>query len=138
VCAELGPHLLVASLADEVQVELSDGGQEAVRVVDRDRAGFAVVDRKLVVERQFRAVDHALEDAAGMHLLELDGLAVGGDGAHGSGRRTIGTDHRPALRLVGTEDAVGIRVLAVNEPLEVVRGGDGHVGSVTTRAVSCR
>ena len=57
VRAEPGPHLLVASLAEEVLVELADGGQEAVRIVDRDRAGVAVADLELVAQRQLGAVD---------------------------------------------------------------------------------
>ena len=75
--AEPLPQLLVAALADEVQVELADRRQEAVRVVDRDRAGVAVVDLELVGERQLGAVDDALEDAAGVHGLELDRVTVG-------------------------------------------------------------
>jgi hypothetical protein len=38
---------------------------------------------------------------------------------------------------MGAEDAVRVPVLAVHEALEVLRGGEGHVGSVLTRAVSC-
>ena len=37
VRAEALPELLVAALADEVQVELADRRQEAVRVVERER-----------------------------------------------------------------------------------------------------
>ena len=39
---------------------------------------------------------------------------------------------------VGAEDGVRVGVLAVDEPLEVFGGGDGHVGSVPTRARSRR
>ena len=76
VRAEALPQLLVAALAEQVQVELADRRQEAVRVVDRDRAGVAVVDLELVGERQLGALDVALEDAAGVDLLERRVLAV--------------------------------------------------------------
>ena len=75
VRAEALPQLLVAALADQVQVELADRGQEAVRVLGRD-GPVAVVDLVAVGERQLRARDAALEDAAGVDLLERDGLAA--------------------------------------------------------------
>ena len=83
VRAEPRPQLLVAALADQVQVELADRRQEAVRVVDRDRPGLAVVDLELVGERQLGALDDALEHAAGMHALELDRITALGDGPDG-------------------------------------------------------
>ena len=52
-----------------------------------------------------------------MDLLELSGLAVGGDGAHGRRRRPVGANHGPALRGMGAQDGVRIGVLAVDEPL---------------------
>ena len=53
VRAEPLPQLLVAALADQVQVELADRGQEAVRVLGGDLVA-AVVDLVAVGERQRR------------------------------------------------------------------------------------
>jgi hypothetical protein len=135
--AELGPQLLVAAFAEEVQIELADGGQEAVRVLDRDGAGVAVVDLEPVAQRQLGAVDHAFEDPAGMHAFQLGGLAAGEQGANAGGGRPEAADDGPALGRVGTEHAMRIGVLAADDPLEIFGGGDGHTGSVPTRGVSC-
>src|SRR5688500_12623068 len=77
VRAELLPQLLVAALADEVQVELADRGQEPVRVLGGLLA-VAVVDVEAVGERQLRLRDVALEDAGGVHLLQRHGLPPAG------------------------------------------------------------
>ena len=70
VRAQALPQLLVAPLAEQVHVELADRRQEAVRIVDRDRPGLAVVDLELVGERQLGALQVPLEDAARVHALQ--------------------------------------------------------------------
>ena len=56
VRAETRPQLLMATLAEQVHVELADRRQEAVRIFDRDRPRLAVVDLELVRERQLAAL----------------------------------------------------------------------------------
>ena len=129
------PQLLVAALADQVQVELADGRQEAVRVVDRDGAGLAVVDLEPVGERQLRPLHHTLEDAAGVDELEVGRLAVGQQCADGRRAGAVGAHDDPAVGGMGSEDAVRLAVFAMDEALEVLRGGEGHVGSVPARSL---
>jgi hypothetical protein len=124
----------VPALADEVQVELAHGGQEAIRVVDRDRPRLAVVDLELVLERELGAGQHALEDATGMDALQLHRLSALGGRASGRRGGPQGPDHHPAFGGMGTEDPVGIPVPAVYETFEIRRGREGHVASVPTRA----
>ena len=126
----------MAALADEVQVELADRRQEAVRVVDGDGPRLRVVDLEPVRERQLGALGDTLEHARRMDALELDGLAVGGDGAHGGGGRPVGTDDHAAVGRVGAQHAVRVAVLPVDEALEVLSGGEGHARSVPTPAPS--
>ena len=66
VGAEARVELLVATLADQVQVELAERRQERVRVVDRELAARAVVDLELVAQRQLGARELALEDPGGV------------------------------------------------------------------------
>ena len=57
VRAEPVVELLVAALADQVQVELAERRRERVRVVDRERAGVAVVDLEPVAQRQLGVLE---------------------------------------------------------------------------------
>jgi hypothetical protein len=122
VRAEARPQRLVAALPDQMQVELADRGQEAVRVVDRDGAGLPVVDLQAVVERQLGTFDDALEHAAGVDRGEIDRLAARRQDAHGGGGGAERADHHAAVAGVGAEDVVGSGVLAAHEPLEVCGG----------------
>ena len=129
VRAEALPQLLVAALADQVQVELADRRQEAVRVLDRDRARLAVVDLELVGERQLRLREAALEDAAGVDLLERDGLALRrDDGDGGGGGAPCADDHAVAVG-VRAEEGVRLRVLAGVQAI-----GIGHQRVISDRA----
>jgi hypothetical protein len=128
VRAEPGVELLVAALAGQVQVELAERRQERVGIVDRERPRLAVVDLELVAQRQLAPVDHALEDAPGVHLLECYRLALLGQrGDGGRGRPKRAHDDAAVVR-VRAEDGVRVRVLAADDAVEFGGGGDGHMG----------
>ena len=109
VRAELGPELLVAALAREVEVHVAQRRQEPVRVADREDAVLAVVDLELVLERERGAVEGALEHALAAGGRERHDLPVRGVGAHGLRRRPERADHDPAVA-VGMRAEVGVRV----------------------------
>ena len=67
---------LVAALAGEVDVEVAERRREGVGVAQRVGPALAVVDLDLVAQRQRGAGDDALEDAAGVDLLERRALAA--------------------------------------------------------------
>ena len=120
VGAEALPQLLVAALADEVQVQLADRRQEAVRVLGLHRP-VAVVDLVAVGHGQLDAGEPALEDAAGVGQLERDGVAVvhhDGDGARRGSERAH-HDGAVAVR-VGAEVGMRLRVLAGEQAIGVV------------------
>ena len=108
VRAEPVVELLVAALADQVLVEFADRGQERVRIVDRELAGVAVVDLEPVAQRQLGALDHALEHAAGMDLLELDRLPPSMSAVTRAGRRAERADDHAAVLRVRPKHGVGI------------------------------
>ena len=125
VRAELLVELLVAALAHQVQVDVAQRGQEAVRVADGVGAVVGVLDLELVLERERRAVDPPLEDALG-----ADGLQVGArpageqhvDGARGGPERA---DHDAAVAVrMRAEVRVWVGRGARGELL-----GVGHVSS---------
>ena len=128
VRAELVVQLLVPALADQVLVELADRRHERVRIVDRELAGVAVVDLEPVAQRQLGVLDHALEHAAGVDLLELDGGVAVGHRGHRARRRAQDADDDAAVLRMGAEDGMRIGVLAADERLELA-GGDGHAPS---------
>ena len=125
VGAEDVPEVLVPALADQVQVDVAEGGQPAVGVVDLvDRAG-AVVDPHPVVAD--RTVDDGREDAAvGVHERDLVAVLQQRDAL-----RVVpqGADHRGAVALrVCTENAVRVVGVAADQLLVVVRAGPGWRG----------
>ena len=104
VRAEALVELLVAALADQVQVELAERRQEAVRVVDRERAGRRRSRPRAGSRAAARALDDALEDAAGVRPARAaDVLAV---------RRDDGRPSRPPGRQRADHDAAVVRVRA--------------------------
>ena len=125
--AEALPQLLVAALADEVEVQLADRRQEAVGVLGRDRP-VAVVDVVAVGERQLDAREPALEHAAGVDLLHLDGLAAvrhdGDGGGGGAPRAHDDRRRRPGARR-GRHGAAGARARAGG----LRRSRRGHIRS---------
>ena len=113
----------MAALADQVQVELADGGQEPVRVLDRHRPGLAVVDLEVVRERQLGALDDAFEDPAGVDRLQIDGIAGCGHDLDGRGAGAERPDDDAGLGGMGAEDVVRAGMLAPDEALEIWGGG---------------
>ena len=101
-------------------------GREAIGILDRERAGAAVVDLEAVVQRQLGALDDAFKDAAGMDLLELDrGFAPVEQHADLTGGRAQGANRHPVGPGMGAEHGVGAGVLALDEQVEFL-GGDAH------------
>ena len=68
VSAELLVDLLVAALADQVQVELTERQRERIGILDRERSGSAIVDLELVVQRQLLAFEKPFKHATGVDL----------------------------------------------------------------------
>jgi hypothetical protein len=119
VRAEPGVDLLVAALARQVQVELTDGRREAIGVLDPERpAGVRpVVDLELVDERQLRLRHHALEQPVGVGRLELGNRLVLHVDRHRLGRRPDRADDDTAV--VGQVGAAeGVRVRAHDPPFD--------------------
>src|SRR4029077_6386360 len=65
VRAQARVELLVATFADQVQVELAERGQVRVGVTQRERVAVGIADLELVAQRQRRPRDGALEDPLG-------------------------------------------------------------------------
>ena len=127
--AEAVVELLVAALAHQVQIDVTERGQERVRIVERELAAGAVIDLELVFQRQLCALDLALEDPRGMDLRELHGLALARlhrDGLRGGTQRA--DDDAVVAVGVGAEDRVRFGVLALGERVEL-GFGDGHSDS---------
>src|SRR5450631_2404962 len=111
-------QLLVAALADQVLIELADGGREGVLILDRELRIGAVVDLERVVLRQLHSRHPALEHAPGMDQLQLAVRApVETDGDRA--RRRAQRAHDDAVSVgMGAEHGVRLRVLAANERVE--------------------
>ena len=101
-------ELLVAALRGEVEVELAEGRQERVRVVELDDGAAGVGHLEPVAERQLRLADRALEEAGRMETLELHRLAVLGEDAHRLRRRPERAHDDLAAVRVGAEEVVRV------------------------------
>ena len=131
--AELLVELLVAALAQEMDVQVAQRRQERVRVAQRVGA-VRVAHLEQVAQRQLPAgqlareqpgVVDALEDEVGAALdLRRDAVGV----------RTEGADDHTAVHRVRAEDAVRLREVPLAECDDVV--GQRHVsGSWSRRAM---
>ena len=120
------PQLLVAALGDQVQVDLAEGGQEAVRVV-HDRGVDRVVADPQPVVGHLRHRHHAAPDAV---PLVLQGVAAPVLEDHlDTGRQRPQGPHgdRPLVR-VGAQDGVRVVVAARGDGVQecrIHRGGAG-------------
>ena len=106
VRAEPLVEVLVAALHDEVEVELAERRQERVRVADGEDVAVRVLDLELVLERQRRLRQQRLPEPGRIREFCLDA------GRQHANRSRLGPQraHDDAvLRLVGPENAVGIR-----------------------------
>ncbi len=95
--AEALVQLLVPALAQEVEVELAEGGEERVRVAGPLRAPVGVRHLELVRERERRIGDAPGEDALGVDAAKPDRLATLGHDGDPIGAGAIGAhDHAPS------------------------------------------
>ncbi|MCW2609271.1 MAG: hypothetical protein JWM15_517 [Cryptosporangiaceae bacterium] len=126
VGAERRPQLLVPALADQVQVDLAQRGQPAVRVVDHVLEAVVVGDADAVVAD--RALHGALEHAALVHPPQV-GLGVTRAQHDGRGPGTQRPDHGPAGRCgMRPQDRVRVVVRARDQPVQLgARNGHGMV-----------
>jgi hypothetical protein len=107
VGAEHVPQPLVATLPDQVQVDLTEGGQPAVRVV-HDVDALAVADGEPVVGG--RTGHDAREQPGFVHLDERVALAAFADHMDLVGVRAQYPDDRALRMRVGTEHRVRVVV----------------------------
>ena len=135
--AEHLPEVLVAPLVDQVQVDLAQGGQEPVGVVDDDLP-LAVVDRHPVAGHVPVRRHHAGPDAA---VLVLEPVVDVADAHRDRGGQRLQHPHRDhPVVLVGAEDGVRVAVLAAHELVELAavdgvgRGWGHHVPILATPA----
>ena len=119
VRTELVVELLVAPLADQVQVQLAERRLKRVRVLERELARLPVVDLELVAQWELRALDRALEDAGRVDLLERHGLALRRLGGDLLGRWAQRPDHDATVFGVRAEHRVRVGMLALGERVEL-------------------
>lgn len=140
VPADMGPEhlpeLLVATLADQVQVHLAQGGQVAIGIVRRDDLpGVLHVDR---VGRDLRAGQDRAPDAPVL-MAHRHPSTVAHDG-DGIGHRPQDADRDSAICRVRAEDVMGAVVHTIDHPIELGGrhrdggGGRGGHGCLTRLA----
>ena len=117
--AELRVQLLVASLGDEVEVELAERRQERVRVVDDEGRAAGEADLERIAKRHRPALEHGLEQAGRMDPRELDSIASVGSNRHRDGVGPKRPDDDTPVGRVGPEDVMRIRVVARDDPLDL-------------------
>ena len=123
--AEHLPQLLVATLVDQVQVDLAERGEVAVRVVGGVRRVAGVGHLQAVVGHVGH-VEDADPDAAVLVLERDGGAAV--DHGDGLGERAQRADRHRAVVDVRTEDGVRVAVASLDDEVEG-RGVDGQPGA---------
>ena len=120
VGTEHGPERLVATLADEVQVDLAERREEPVGIVDLGR--LTAVRHLDAVVGDLGCGEDSCVDAAVL-VRELGaGLTLSGarDDDHRGGPRAQRADGDRAVEGVRPEDRVRIVVAALDEALQVV------------------
>ena len=131
VRAEHLPQLLVPALADEVLVELADGGQPAVGVVDGEGVGApgaVAVGRPRSGSRPGCFGSTRLVDAAAVQLARLVAAAVLVSDGDGDGLGPQRPDRPPVRRPVGAEHGVRVVRPALHDRAEVVPADVGGGG----------
>ena len=134
---EHGPQLLVATLADEVQVDLAERRGEAVRVVAEVLDAVLPRGEHAVVHRAARIGTHAGEDPVPL-VLEVDHDVVLEAHPHAGGERSPDPHAQAGGLDVLAEDVVGLGAAAVGHGPQGARQGglgDGcHDGTSRTSA----
>lgn len=116
--AERGPQRLVAAFADEVHVDLAQGGQETVGVVDRDRLAL-VGDLEPVVRHVARVLRGQGADPDAVVLMGQFRASRAGDDDDGAGETPQCPDGDDAvLAEVRAEDGVRLVVDTLRHLLE--------------------
>ncbi len=106
VRAERPPQLLVPALTDQVQIELAECGQEAVRVVRLQLTAVVGHVQRVLGDRVQR--QHTREEAVA--LRDEGGAPAAGHHAHRAGEGPQRPEHDPARHRVGAQQRVRIMV----------------------------
>ena len=118
--AEDLPQLLVAALAEQVQVHLAECRQEAVRVGDRVHVERAVGTLVAHLESVVHEVDERHRDREQSSLQVPQREAVLPDQCDDlDGVRAVRPDHRVVAVFVGAQYGMRVVVLAGQQPVEV-------------------
>src|SRR5439155_26919168 len=132
---------LVASLADEVQVELADRRRERIRVAETERVPVRIADVELVPKRRGRVGHEAFEQPGRVSQLELDGRRAFGPGDDRPRLRTPRADNDTAIARVRAQQEVRVCEPSRNEQLDLVHTGSSRswrIPATGTRAHSGR
>lgn len=113
--AERLPQLLVASFADQMQIEFTEGGQEAVRILELD-LGVVVRDEERVLRDGAQRQQPGEEALAVVVQFGAEPLP---DHGHGPGVRPQRPDGDAAGDRVGAEQRVRVVVAAAEQPFAV-------------------
>ncbi|CAM5270534.1 hypothetical protein SANTM175S_02504 [Streptomyces antimycoticus] len=132
--AERPPQLLVPALADEVQIELAEGGQEAVRVVQLQLG--VLVRHQQPVLRDLPQRQHPGEQP--VPLGPQPGAQPGGRDGHRAGVRAQAAEEHTTAHGVGAEQVVRCVVRPGQQPppLLVHERGRGPDPVLVVRLVS--
>lgn len=121
------PELLVPALADQVEVQFTDGRQEAVRVVHLDRV-VLVGDPQTVALGHRRQGQHPGEEAVAVALQFGPGPLALDQHGHRAREGAQHPEEHAGRDRVRAEDAVRVVVLTGEQPapVRVVQGGRGQ------------
>ena len=122
--AQSPPELLVAALADQVQVQFADGGPEAVRLLELHRRLAGGPGHPDPVRGQLGR--HRGDPDPVVLVLHRDGAAVGQHHLHGRGEGLEGAHGGAAGVLVGAQDRVGVVVAAGRGGAQLVLAQGHH------------
>ncbi len=120
MCAEDLPQLLVAALAEQVEVHFAQGGQEAVAVGDGDGVPARIGDLEPVVDEVGERQRH--REHTGVDMRHRVALAAH-QRHHFLGMRLERTDHCVVVVFVRAEDAVRAVVRTRDQPAQLAGVG---------------
>src|SRR5438874_3331611 len=116
--AEPLPDPLVASLGDEVRVQLAERGRKAVGVAQREAGAAAVIDLQQIAEYVLAPVQARLEDTA-LAVARGDLTAEVRQHRHSLRVGTISADHNPVAVRMDAQDGMRIGVPQLDELLDL-------------------